>query len=145
MVVRISLTGGDYLSIVTRQKGGPYGPYSRGVRSNRCGSYLEGVTVMVMVILHYPALMPTVDALRADKEKALPFFENQIPGLIDKTWGTNDATGRGASVYHFEDRDSADAWFNSDLQRSFREKNHATIEFFEVAAIAFRRPLKERG
>jgi hypothetical protein len=97
---------------------------------------------MIMVILHYPALMPTVEALRADKEKAVPFFE-KIPGLIDKTWGTNEKTGRGASVYHFVDMASAGAWFNSDLQRSFREKNHATIEFFDVAAVVFKRPLKE--
>jgi hypothetical protein len=100
---------------------------------------------MVMVILHYPALMPTVEALRADKEKELPFFENEIPGLIDKTWGTNEENGRGASVYHFADKASADAWFNSDRQRRFREKNHATIEYFEVAAIAFRSPLRDRG
>jgi len=97
-----------------------------------------------MVILHYPALMPTVEALRADKEKSLPFFENEIPGLIDKTWGTNEKTGRGASVYHFADKASADAWFNSDRQRDFRAKNQATIEFFDVAAVAFKRPLKEK-
>jgi hypothetical protein len=100
---------------------------------------------MVMVILHYPALMPTVEALRADKEKELPFFENEIPGLIDKTWGINEETGRGASVYHFADKASADAWFNSDRQRGFREKNHATIECLEVAAVAFRSPLRDRG
>jgi len=100
---------------------------------------------MVMVVLHYPALAPTVEALRADKEKELPFFEKEIPGFIDKTWGTNEATGRGASVYHFEDRDSADAWFNSERQQGFRERNHATIEYFDVAAVAFRRPLKQRG
>ena len=100
---------------------------------------------MVMVILHYPALAPTVEVLRADKEKELLFFEKEIPGLIDKTWGTNEATGCGASVYHFEDRASADAWFNSERQRGFREKNHATIEYFDVAAVAYRRPLKERG
>lgn len=99
---------------------------------------------MVMVILHYRALMPTVAALRADKEKSLPFFENELPGLIDKTWGTNEETGRGASVYHFADRASADAWFNSERQRRFREENGATIEYFDVAAIAFTRPLKER-
>ena len=99
---------------------------------------------MVMIILHYPALAPTLEALAADKQKDLPFFE-AMPGLIDKTWGTNDGTGRGASVYHFEDRASADAWFNSERQRAFREQNHATIEYFDVAAVAFRRPLKERA
>jgi heme-degrading monooxygenase HmoA len=106
-------------------------------------SDLKEATIMVMVILHYPALLPTVEALRADKEKSLPFFENELPGLIEKTWGSNEETARGASVYHFEDRASADAWFNSDLQQSFRERNHATIEFFEVAAVAFKRPLKD--
>ncbi len=98
---------------------------------------------MVMVILHYPALAPTVEALRADKEKELPFFENEICGLIDKTWGTNEKTGRGASVYHFENIASAEAWFNSDRQRSFRAKHQATIEYFDVAAVAFKRPLRE--
>jgi len=97
---------------------------------------------MIMVILHYPALMPTLEALRAAKEKSVPFFENEIKGLIDKTWGTNEKTGRGASVYHFEDMASAEAWFNSDIQKNFRAKNSATIEFFDVAAVAFKRPLK---
>ena len=97
---------------------------------------------MIMVILHYPALMPTLKELREDKEKVVPFFENEIPGLIDKTWGTNEETGRGASVYHFEDMASAEAWFNSERQRSFRKENQATIEYFDVAAVAFRRPLK---
>jgi hypothetical protein len=99
---------------------------------------------MILVILHYPALMPTVEALRADKEKIVPFFEKEIPGLIDKTWGTNEKTGRGASVYHFEDMASAEAWFNSERQRDFRAQNQATIEFFDVAAIAYKRPLKEK-
>ena len=97
---------------------------------------------MIMVILHYPALMPTLKELREDKEKSVPFFENEIPGLIDKTWGTNDETGRGASVYHFEDMVSAEAWFNSEIQTNFRQENQATIEFFDVAAVAFKRPLK---
>lgn len=97
---------------------------------------------MIMAILHYPALLPTVVALRADKEKALPFFENEIPGLIDKTWGTNEEVGRGASVYHFEDLASAESWFNSERQRNFRAKNQASLELFDVAAVAFRRPLK---
>jgi hypothetical protein len=86
--------------------------------------------------------MPTLEELREDKEKALPFFENEIPGLIDKTWGINEETGRGASVYHFEDLASANAWFNSKIQTRFRKKNQATIEYFDVAAVAFKRPLK---
>jgi heme-degrading monooxygenase HmoA len=118
----------------------------RKISAACCGDLpLEEATVMIMVVLHYPALLPTVEALRVDKEKELPFFENEIPGLIDKTWGTSEETGRGASVYHFEDRASADAWFNSDRQRTFREKNRATIEYFDVAAVAFRRPLRGRG
>lgn len=99
---------------------------------------------MIMVVLHYPSLLPTLKELQADKEKSVPFFENEIPGLVDKTWGTNEKTGRGASVYHFEDLASAEAWFDSDRQRGFREKNQATIEYFDVAAVAFRRPLKEQ-
>ncbi|MFC1492272.1 YdhR family protein [Nitrospinota bacterium] len=99
---------------------------------------------MIMVILHYPALLPTLKELQADKEKSAAFFENEVPGLVDKTWGTNEKTGRGASVYHFEDMASAEAWFNSERQRNFREKNQASIEYFDVAAIAFKRPLKEQ-
>ena len=98
---------------------------------------------MIMVILHYPAVAPTLGEVRADKEKSVPFFENEIPGLIDKTWGMNEETGRMASVYHFEDRPTADAWFDSEKQRSFRRQNNATIEFFDVAALAFRKPLRE--
>ena len=100
---------------------------------------------MIMVILHYPALLPTLEELRADKEKSVPFFESEIPGLIDKTWGTNERTGRGASVYHFEDLVSAEAWFNSERQWSFRAQNNATLEYFDVAAVAFKRPLKEHA
>jgi len=98
----------------------------------------------VMAILHYPALMPTVEALRAYTEKWVPFFENKIPGLIDKTWATNEKTNRGASVYHFEDMASAEAWFNSDIQKDFRAKNYATLEILDVGAVAFKRPLKHR-
>lgn len=96
---------------------------------------------MIMAILHYPALMPTLEALRADKEKSVPFFET-IPGLIHKTWGINEKTGRGASVYHFEDQTSADAWFNSEASQRFRAVNNASLEYFDVAAIASTRPLK---
>lgn len=99
---------------------------------------------MIMVILNYPTLLPTLKELQADKEKSVPFFENEMPGLVDKTWGINEKTGRGVSVYHFEDMASAEAWFNSDRQRNFREKNQADIEYFDVAAVAFKRPLKER-
>lgn len=98
---------------------------------------------MIIAILHYPALAPTLKELREEKEKSLPFFESEIPGLVDKTWGIDEKTQRGASVYHFEDMATAEAWFNSDRQKSFREKNKASIEILDVAAIAFKRPLKE--
>ena len=100
---------------------------------------------MIMVILHYPAVAPTLREVREDKEKSVPFFENEIPGLIDKTWGMNERTCRMASVYHFEDQESADAWFNSEKQRAFRRQNNATLEFFDVAALAFRKPLREKA
>ncbi|MDP6560694.1 MAG: YdhR family protein [Candidatus Binatia bacterium] len=99
---------------------------------------------MIMVILNYPALLPTLKELQADKEKSVPFFENEVPGLVDKTWGMNEKTGRGVSVYHFEDRASAEAWFNSERQRNFREKNRADIEYFDVGAVAFKRPLNNQ-
>jgi heme-degrading monooxygenase HmoA len=99
---------------------------------------------MIMAILHYPALMPTVEALRTYTEKWVPLFENKVQGLIDKTWATNEKTNRGASVYHFEDMASAEAWFNSDIQKGFRAKNYATLEILDVGAVAFKRPLKHR-
>jgi len=97
---------------------------------------------MVMVILHYPNLMPTLKELRDAKEKESKFFEKEIPGLIDKTWGINEKTGRGASVYHFEDWDTANAWFNSERQKKFREENQATIDYYDVGAVAYVRSLK---
>ncbi len=96
---------------------------------------------MVMVVLHYPALTDGVDELRTQKQQSVPFFE-AIPGLIDKTWAMNESTGRGISVYHFEDRDSADAWFNSERQREFRRMNGATIDFYDVGAVAVAAPLR---
>ena len=97
---------------------------------------------MILVVLRYAALAESVEALGTDKTRVAPFFENEIPGLIDKTWAQNDETGRGISVYHFEDRASADAWFDSDRQREFRRINGASIEFYEVGAVAVRGSLK---
>jgi hypothetical protein len=96
-----------------------------------------------MVVLRYPALTPTVAELGVDKAKAVPFFEQEIPGLIDKTWAMNEELGNGISVYHFEDRATAEAWFDSDRQREFRRQNGASLEYFDVGAIAVRRGLKE--
>jgi heme-degrading monooxygenase HmoA len=96
---------------------------------------------MIMVILQYRALAASATELGADKTAQVPFFES-IPGLIDKTWAQNDETGRGVSVYHFEDRASADVWFDSDRQREFRRINGASIEYFDVGAIAVRVPLR---
>ncbi|MCE2453044.1 MAG: YdhR family protein [Nitrospinae bacterium] len=94
--------------------------------------------MMMMVILHYPAVAPTLAEVRADKEQAAAFFENEVPGLIDKTWGMNEETGRMASVYHFEDKATAE-------QRSFRRANNASLEYFDVAAIAYTKPLREEA
>jgi heme-degrading monooxygenase HmoA len=96
---------------------------------------------MVIVVLHYPALTVTVDELQTQKQEVVPFFEG-IPGLIDKTWAMNESTGKGISVYHFEDRASADAWFNSERQREFRRVNGATIDFYDVGAVAVAVPLR---
>ena len=101
--------------------------------------------IMMMVILHYPAVAPTLAEVREDKEKSAAFFENEVPGLIDKTWGMNEEAGRMASVYHFEDKATADAWFNSEKQRSFRRANNASLEYFDVAALAFTKPLREEA
>ena len=96
---------------------------------------------MIIVVLHYPALTDSVGELRAQKQEVIPFFEG-IPGLIDKTWAMNESTGRGISVYHFEDRVSADAWFGSERQREFRRLHGATIDFYDVGAVAVAAPLR---
>ena len=96
---------------------------------------------MIIAVLHYPALTETVAELRSQKRDAIAFFES-IPGLIDKTWAMNESTGRGVSVYHFEDRASADAWFDSERQREFRRLNGATIDFYDVGAVAVAAPLR---
>ena len=96
-----------------------------------------------MVVLEYPALAASAAQLGNDKTEQVAFFES-IPGLVDKTWAQNDETGRGISVYHFEDRTTADEWFDSDRQREFRRVNGATIEFFEVGAVAVRTPLRAK-
>ncbi len=88
-----------------------------------------------------PALTHSVDELRNQKQEVVSSFET-IPGLIDKTWAMNESTGRGISVYHFEDRDSADAWFNTERQREFRGLNGATIDFYDVGAVAVAAPLR---
>lgn len=96
---------------------------------------------MILVVLRYPALTDTVRELADEKADAVPFFED-IPGLIDKTWAMSEEAGSGISVYHFEDREQADAWFESDRQCAFRTANGASIEFFEVGAVAVRAPLR---
>ncbi len=100
---------------------------------------------MIMVVLRYRALAPTAAELGADKAKAVPFFEQEIPGLIDKTWAMNQELGEGISVYHFEDRTTAEAWFDSERQREFRRQNGASLEYFEVGAVAVRRGLRDPG
>ena len=96
---------------------------------------------MIIAVLHYPALTDTVGELRTQKQEVVSFFES-IPGLIDKTWAMNESTGRGISVYHFEDRASADAWFDSERQREFRRQNGATIDVYDVGAVAVAAPLR---
>ncbi len=96
---------------------------------------------MILALLRYPALAPTVEKLAVEKQEAVPFFET-IPGLIDKTWAMDEATGSGVSVYHFEDRDSAEAWFGSDQQQAFRATNGASLELFDVGMVVVRSPLR---
>lgn len=100
---------------------------------------------MIMAVLQYPALVPTVAELASDKQRSVAFFEREIPGLIDKTWAMDEASGRGISVYHFADRESADAWFDSDRQRDFRAANGASLDLYEVGAVAVRSPLGRTG
>jgi len=100
---------------------------------------------MVVVILRYPAYLPTFDEVAEQCRAKVPVFETEIPGLIDKTWGMDEAAGTMCSVYHFEDRASAEARFTSEGFRAFVEKqlqNQVEIEYFDVAAVAVRRPLE---
>ncbi len=100
---------------------------------------------MVVVVLLYPAYLPTFGEVAARCAEAVPRFENQVPGLIDKTWGMNEETGRMCSVYHFEDRASADAYFAAEGFRAFAADtlgNQLDMQFFDVAAVAFKRPLR---
>ena len=97
---------------------------------------------MVMVILNYPNLKPTVGELQEYCKEWVPKLE-AVPGIVDKTWGINEETGQGVSVYHFEDRAAADAWFNSEFQKGFRSRNHATIQYYDIGGVSFVRPLKE--
>lgn len=96
---------------------------------------------MIIAVLHYPALAETVGELQTQKQEVVSFFES-IPGLIDKTWAMDESIGRGISVYHFEDRASADAWFDSERQREFRRLNGATLDFYDVGAVAVAAPLR---
>ncbi len=100
---------------------------------------------MKMVVIRYPAVLPTFEEVAARSQKFVPFFEKEVPGLIDKTWGMNEETGRMVSVYHFEDGASAEAYFQTPTWTNFRDevlKNRHEMEFFDVAAVAFKRPLK---
>ena len=99
----------------------------------------------VVVFLRYPAYVTSFDEAAEQCRAKVPVFENEIPGLIDKTWGIDEETGTMCSVYHFEDRASAEARFASEGFRKFVEntlQNQLEIEYFDVAAVAVRRPLK---
>ena len=105
---------------------------------------MEG-EAMVVAVLRYPAYLASFDEVAERCQALVPVFESEIPGLINKTWGMNEETGTLCSVYHFEDRASAEARFASEGFRDFVDKtlqNRLEIEFFEVAAVASRRPLK---
>ena len=96
---------------------------------------------MIIAVLEYPALTDTVAELGDQKEGLVPFFEG-IPGLIDKTWAMDESTGRGISVYHFEDRASAEARFGSERQLEFRRLSGSSIELYDVGAVAVAAPLR---
>ena len=100
---------------------------------------------MILVVLRYPAYLPTFDEVAERCQAMVPVFESEIPGLIDKTWGMNEEKGTMCSVYHFEDRASAEARFATERFRDFVEEtlqNQLEMEFFEVAAVASKRSLK---
>jgi len=105
----------------------------------------EKERTMVVVVLLYPACLPTFDEIAERCRAAVPVFEKDVPGLIDKTWGMNEEKGRMCSVYHFEDRASAEACFATERFRDYVETtlhNQLEMEYFDVAAVASKGPLK---
>ncbi len=94
---------------------------------------------MVLVVLRYPAYLPTFDEVAARCQAMVPVFESEVPGLIDKTWAMNEEMGTMCSVYRFEDRASAEARFATERFRDFVEntlQNQLEIEYFDIAAVA---------
>ena len=101
--------------------------------------------MMVVVVLLYPAYLPTFEEIVERCRALVPVFERDVPGLMAKTWGMNENEGRMCSVYHFEDRVSAEAYFATEQFRTYVENtlhNQLELEYFDVAAVASRRPLK---
>lgn len=100
---------------------------------------------MVVVVLLYPAYLPTFKETVARCEPMVPVFEADVAGLIDKTWGMNEEKGTMCSIYHFEDRGSAEAYFATEQFRDYVEitlQGQIELEYFEVAAVASKRSLK---
>jgi hypothetical protein len=100
---------------------------------------------MIVAVLQYPAYLPSFDETVERCRAVVPVFETEVSGLIDKTWGMNEDLGRMCSVYHFEDRPSAEAYFATEGFREFVKttlQDQLEIELYEVAAIAYRRSLK---
>ena len=100
---------------------------------------------MVVVVLRYPAYLPTFDEVAERCRPLVPIFEKDVQGLIDKTWGMNEEKGRMCSVYHFEDRLSAEVYFATEQFQEYVENtlhNQLEMEYFDVAAVAYKRPLK---
>lgn len=105
----------------------------------------DGERTMVVVVLLYPAYLPTIEETAARCEPRVPRFEADVPGLIDKTWGMNEEQGTMCSVYHFEDRVSAEAYFATEPFLHFRDitlQGQMELEYFEVVAVASKGPLK---
>ena len=50
-----------------------------------------------------------------------------------------------ASACYFEDKATADTWFNSGKQHSICRANNASLEYFDVAATAITKALGEEA
>ena len=94
----------------------------------------QDVPVVAVVTFPAPADMDA-PALRALLEEAGPEYTN-IPGLRRKYFLSGDGVGGG--VYEWENRASADAFYNDDWYKMAQERFGAVPEivFYGAAAIA---------
>lgn len=89
-----------------------------------------------ILFVRIKSTLDQADLLRRMNER-LPSFR-PIPGLIQKVFGRDEASGTICGLYFFESREALDAYRASDLAKSIPDAYEATEvrpEIFEVAAL----------